>query len=245
MELSIIIPTLNEEKLLPFLLERIKSENLDLEIIVADAGSSDKTQRIAEDYGARVVSGGLPAEGRNSGAKFASGEILFFLDADVFFQRGSLKKILQEFKERKYVCASFGIYPQEKNFFINKITMNMFYNFPQRALRKIMPLGAMGIIVKKEIFEKVGGFDESVKLAEDHHFVKRASKLGRYGILKSSKIYMPLRRFRQDGYIKTFLKYAVCCLLLYTKGPIRKDIINYNFDHYNYVNIQSSRKKKR
>lgn len=254
MELSIIIPTLNEEKLLPFLLELIKKENTknNIEVIVADAGSSDKTRQIAKFYGCKVVPGGLPARGRNSGAKYATSDILFFMDADVLFKKDAIKKSLNEFKKRKLDAASFGIYTQEKNLYMNKATMNLFYNYPQRILKKISPMGAMGIMVKKSVFERVGGFDEDIKIAEDHYFVKKVSKIGKYDIIESVKLYMPLRRFRQDGYMRTFLKYAFCFLHSNIKGPIKKDIVHYNFNHYNkdkkirkkYVNLRTSRNKK-
>ena len=254
MELSIIIPTLNEEKLLPFLLELIKKENTknNIEVIVADAGSFDKTRQIAKFYGCKVVPGGLPARGRNNGAKHATSDILFFMDADVLFKKDAIKKSLNEFKKRKLDAASFGIYTQEKNLYMNKATMNLFYNYPQRILKKISPMGAMGIMVKKSVFERIGGFDEDIKIAEDHYFVKKVSKIGKYDIIESVKLYMPLRRFRQDGYMRTFLKYAFCFLHINIKGPIKKDIVHYNFNHYNkdkkirkkYVNLRTSRNKK-
>lgn len=69
--LSIIVPALNEEKYLPILLSQIKKQNFnsDSEIIVADAGSKDKTVEIARNYGCKIIPGGLPARGRNEGAK--------------------------------------------------------------------------------------------------------------------------------------------------------------------------------
>jgi len=237
MELSIIIPTLNEEKYLPFLLEEIKKEKMgdSVEVIVADAGSFDKTVQIAKDYGCVVVGGGLPAYGRNNGAKYAKANILFFLDADILFKKEAIRKSLKEFKEKGLTCASFGIYTQDKNLLMNRTTLNIFYNFPQKLFKSIVPLGAMGIMVTKKAFNEVHGFDEDVKLSEDHHFVKKVSKIGKFDVIRSAKIYMPLRRFRQDGYIKTFLKYAFCLAHINIKGPIKKDIINYNFNHYNKV----------
>jgi len=66
--LSIIIPALNEEKYLPLLLKSLKSQNFnEYEIIVVDAGSSDKTVDIAKEYGCKVVKGGVPGAGRNRG----------------------------------------------------------------------------------------------------------------------------------------------------------------------------------
>ena len=98
--LSIIIPALNEEKYLPILLSQIKKQNFSggkYEIIVADAGSKDKTVEIAKSYGCKVVPGGLPPKARNEGAKKARGELFLFLDADVVLPENSLEKFLKEF----------------------------------------------------------------------------------------------------------------------------------------------------
>ena len=79
MKLSIITPTLNEEKFLLVLLESIKNQSFnDLEIIVADAGSRDKTMEMAKSFGCQIVKGGLPAKGRNEGAKIAKAICFYF-----------------------------------------------------------------------------------------------------------------------------------------------------------------------
>ncbi len=86
--LSIIIPTLNEENYLPLLLESIKKQNFnDYEIIVADAGSTDKTLEIAKNYGCITMAGGLPAKGKNEGAGMAKGDLLFFFGRRCRFAR--------------------------------------------------------------------------------------------------------------------------------------------------------------
>ncbi len=84
--LSIIIPTFNEEECLPLLLKQIKKQSFkDFEIIVADAYSKDRTVEIAKSFGCKTVKGGLPAKGRNQGAKAAQGDIFLFMDADNIF----------------------------------------------------------------------------------------------------------------------------------------------------------------
>ena len=84
MILSIIIPTYNEEEYLPVLLDSIKKQNFeDYEVIIADANSTDKTREIASEYGCIITEGGMPAVGRNNGAKIAKGEYLLFLDSDL------------------------------------------------------------------------------------------------------------------------------------------------------------------
>ena len=77
--LSIIIPTYNEEYLLPKLLESIKKQNFtDYEIIVADNNSKDNTVKIARKYKCRIVKGGLPGSGRNRGAENLEENICYF-----------------------------------------------------------------------------------------------------------------------------------------------------------------------
>ncbi len=234
--ISIIIPTLNEEKNLPLLLSAIKKGGFaDYEIIIADGGSKDKTVLIAKEFGCKVVSGGLPAQGRNSGAKVAKGDILFFIDADVRFSpKRFIKKSVDYFISNDLTVASFHILPQRNNLYLNPATLDIFYNVPQTIFKKLFPMGAMGIMVKKEVFDRVGGFDKTITLAEDVYFVQQAAELGKFGIVPSVKIYMPLRRFEKDGYFTTALKYLVCGLNMAFYGPTRK--IKYEFGHYDDKN---------
>jgi len=231
--LSIIIPTLNEEKNIKALLSAIKKGGFDdYEVIVADAGSTDKTVEIAREYNCIITKGGLPARGRNNGAKVAKGEILFFLDADLkFAPKNFLKLSVNYFIKNDLTVASFQILPQRNNVYLNPFTLNLFYNYPQIVLKKLFPMGAMGIMVKKDVFEKVKGFDESITLAEDHYFVQQAEKLGKFDIIKGVTLYMPLRRFEKDGYFTTAFKYLVCAFNMgVMRKPERK--IKYDFGHY-------------
>ena len=239
--LSIIIPTLNEEKYLPLLLNSIKQQKVreDYEIIVADAGSKDKTLKIAKGFGCKIALGGLPARGRNKGARVAKGDLLLFLDADLKLPNDFLEKSLEEFKERKLKVASYRLEPETKKRIV-KTGFNLLYNRPITFSEKLLAYGAMGILVKKEIFKKVGGgFDENVKFSEDHYFVRQASKIGKFGIIRSTKIYITLRRFEADGYLKTLFKYLVCNLYMFSGRAVRSDIFRYRFNHY------SSTKKER
>jgi len=232
--LSIIIPVLNEEKYLPNLLKDLQRERfLIKEIIVADAGSTDKTVEIAKLFHCKVVPGGLPAVGRNEGAKIAQGDLLLFLDADIRLSERFLFNALSEFQEKDLDVASFPVFPQESSFFLNRFTFNLFYNYPQRYLKSVFPLGAMGILVKREIFKKVNGFDPEIRLSEDHCFVQSAAKVGKFSPVKSAEIYMPPRRFKQDGYFITILKYLLCGLHMVILGPVKTDIFKYKFNHYN------------
>jgi len=230
--LSIIIPTLNEENNLLELLKSIEKQNFkDYEIIIADAGSKDKTLEVAKKYNCKITSGGLPAKGKNQGAKIAQGDLLFFLDADVVLPKNVLGKILREFTKRKLKVAGFCLLPSSKSK-LSKSIFTLFYNIPVLALEKILPHAAMGLLIEKNIFNELNGFDKTITLAEDHDLTRRAQKLGKYGILKSSKILVSDRRFRKDGWAKTYSKYLFCEGHMIFLGPVKSDIFEYKFGHY-------------
>lgn len=231
-QLSIIIPTLNEEKYLPLLLESIKKQDFkDYEIIIADAGSKDRTLEVAKKYSCKVVSGGLPAKGRNEGAKIAKGNIFLFLDADVILPDKIFGKVLKEFRKRKLKIATFFLLPSEKNK-LSSFFFTFFYNLPIFFFEKILPHAAMGILIKAKLFKKLKGFDQDIKLAEDHDLARRAGKLGKYGILKSDKLYVSDRRFKKEGWLKIYSKYLFCEGHMILIGPVKSDIFKYKFNHY-------------
>lgn len=228
--LSIIIPVLNEEKYLPLLLEGIKKQNFngDCEIIIADAGSKDKTLEIAKSFGCKITTGGLPAKGRNEGVKIAQGDTLLFMDADNLLPENFLKDLLEEFKKRNLSVASFPIFP--KGNWFDKFVYTM-YNFWVNLIQKFSAWATNSVLVKKEIFEKIGGFDEEIKIAEDHDFAKRAAKIGKFGFIKTKPVLTSPRRFEKDGRLKTYLKYILVGIHMFFLGPVKKDIFQYQFDY--------------
>lgn len=233
--LSIITPTLNEENFLPSLLESIKRQSfLDHEIIIADAGSKDKTIEIAKKYCCQIVKGGLPAKGRNEGAKVAKGDLLLFLDADVILPEEFFNKVLKEFKERKLDAASFCLDSQSKSQ-REKILLNFFYNWPIIIFEKILSHGTQAVLVKKEIFEKVKGFDENIKFGEDHNFVRRIRKIGEFGLIRSSKILSSLRRFEKDGWFLTYFRYIIAEIYMVFVGDIKKTLFKYELGHHSIL----------
>lgn len=228
--LSIIIPTLNEEEYLPLLLKKIKEQTLsDYEIIVADAGSEDKTIEIAKSFGCQITRGGLPATGRNAGAKIAKGDLFLFLDADnVYLVKNFLEKLLFEFRKRNLDVASFPIYPDGNLF--DKLAYGI-YNLWVKLSQKFLPHATNAVLVKKEVFEKVGGFDETITIGEDHFFTRSASRFGRFGFIETDPVLTSTRRFERDGRFKTYLIYFLAGIYLLFLGPIKKDIFKYSF-HY-------------
>jgi len=230
--LSIIIPTLNEDKYLPFLLSSIKKQKFrDYEIIVADAESSDKTREIAKFLGCKVVKGGEPAKGRNKGAKASKGDKFLFFDADnIYLPENFFQILLNEFEKRKLDVASFTIYPQGNGF--DKFAYQLYNSFVNLT-QKFFPYATNSILVRREIHEKIGGFDEKITIAEDHDYAKRAAKVGKFGFIKTEPVLTSIRRFERDGRFKTYSKYILAGFYMGIFGPVKKDIFKYRYNQYN------------
>ena len=230
--LSIIIPTLNEEKYLPYLLASIKKQRFcDYEIIVADAGSKDKTREIALNFGCRITKGGNnPAKGRNEGAKIAKGDKFLFFDADnMYLPKDFLKIVLENFEKRKLDVASFPIHPQGNGF--DKIAYKL-YNRWVDLTQRFLAFATNSVLVKREIHKMIEGFDEEITIAEDHDYAKRAAKVGKFGFIKTEPVLTSIRRFEKDGRFKTYSKYILRWAYMSIFGPVKKDIFKYRFNEY-------------
>lgn len=229
---SIIIPTYNEEEYLPILLESIKSQNFDdYEIIVADANSKDRTREIAEEYGCVVVDGGLPAVGRNNGASVAKGEYLLFLDSDLKLTDEYLRNVLYEFRMERLGIAITQMEPMS-----NKVEDKLFHDFANYfmiSVEKIKPHGAgcYGIIAKRELHEKCGGFDETLTFGEDTDYIERLAKEERFRVLRNAKIGVSTRRLEEEGIETLIQQYGKSTVNDFLGKRTDASELDYNFDH--------------
>lgn len=225
--ISIVIISKQEEKYLPRLLKSIKAQTYrDYEVIVSDAQSTDRTREIARSYGCKVVNGGLPSVGRNSGARKAKGDILFFFDSDVQLPKNFLKENVEEFRKKKLACATAIYIPITSNIF-DKLLF-FFYNVWAVLMQYWLPYaGGVCIIVTKDVFKKVGGYDEKMIYAEDNAFVKSCLKFGKFRVLRSQPIYCDVRRLDKEGRIGLMVKYGYAGLYRLFFGDPEKAIINY------------------
>jgi len=229
--LSIIIPTLNEEKYLPRLLDSIKRQDFsDYEVIVSDGGSRDKTIAIAKDYDCEIVIDNEhhhPSWQRNNGAKIAKGDTLLFLDADTVLPEQFLSATIAEFKKRNLTitgsyfkfnpnCFLYSIYA----FFYNSFCFFRQYHLP-------VSVGA-GIMSTKEVHDIIKGFDTELYLAEDYDYCHRASKQGKFRMLRSKKILYSSRRLEDEGKIKGALKWLSMAKYTMFNKKIKKEIIKYD-----------------
>ncbi|MBQ2636722.1 MAG: glycosyltransferase [Methanobrevibacter sp.] len=229
---SIIIPTYNEEEYLPVLLKSIKKQDFDdYEIIVADANSTDKTREIAEEYGCIVVDGGLPAVGRNNGAKVAKGEYLLFLDSDLELTDEYLRNVLYEFQNEHLGIAITQMLPMS-----NKIEDKLFHDFANHfmiSVEKIKPHGAgcYGIIAKKELHDECGGFDESLTFGEDTDYIERLAKKEPFRVIRNAKIGVSTRRLEEEGIETLIRQYGKSTVNDFLGKRTDASELNYNFGH--------------
>ncbi|MBR9689725.1 MAG: glycosyltransferase [Candidatus Altiarchaeota archaeon] len=200
MDVSFIIPALDEEKMIGACLKSIKSQKtkLKFEIIVADGNSKDNTVKIAKKF-AKVVRckrKGI-AYARNLGAKKAKGKLLVFIDADTTLPTDYLEKVWKYMNENPEVSA---------------LTARIKYDFShgylnlawsalelvvliQSAIGKARLTG-INTVVWKDLFEKTGMFPEVP--SEDVAFTSQMRKVGKTKYFRKTHVVSSARRFEKD-----------------------------------------------
>jgi len=211
--LSIIIPTLNEAENLPSLLADLKrQQNISLEVIIGDGGSTDATRSVAESAGAGFVSAkrGRGAQ-MNAAALWSSGNYLLFLHADSrmddpFLLTAAIKALLAEQFDPDLIAGHFSLrfirttnrnatayrYAEEKTAFNRMNTTN----------------GDQGLLISRKFFSNLGGFDESMAFLEDQRIAEKIRLVGKWitlpGYLKTSA-----RRFESEGFHRRYILMSI------------------------------------
>jgi len=213
LKFSIIIPTLNEEKLLPNLLKQLGDKKLkeqfNFEIIISDGKSSDNTIRLARECADLVtIHKGSHrqniAEGRNEGAKIATGDVFLFINADVIFDNTFVffNQIINFYNNSKYLAftCTVRVFPDEE-IFVDK-AYHQFYNKYFKTLNIIgvgMGRGECQVI-RKEVFEKVNGYNINLAAGEDFDLFRRVRRFGKILFRSDLCVYESPRRYRKLGY---------------------------------------------
>jgi len=206
-QLTIVIPTYNEEKYIARTLYAIASQSgtYKVKIIIADAKSTDNTRLVASTnafelgLNLKVIDGGLPAVGRNAGAKLATTHYILFLDADVTFtHKYAIKEALDEMISGKYeMLGTTPVYKGE--FDIRASIMFGLNKYVTWLLSKTEPFAIGGFtMVSRRIFNSLGGYDEKAKQSEDWLLSKKI-KPCKFKLIPEL-ITQDNRRFKRYGY---------------------------------------------
>jgi glycosyltransferase involved in cell wall biosynthesis len=198
---SIIIPTKDEEKYIGNLLESIDSQTIQPdEIVIADK-SQDNTASIAKSFGAKVVQGTddhRVGKARNNGARHTYSDYLIFLDGDCELRDDDFfEKLLEKFTEKDLDIATCYFTPDKKN--LKSIIAFTSFNALKtwgHMTKKVIAEGAACMVIKREVFLKLGGFDEKLTIGEDAEIVKRAIDEGYKFAVIPLLIQTSSRRFK-------------------------------------------------
>ncbi|MDH3251742.1 MAG: glycosyltransferase [Ignavibacteria bacterium] len=228
--ISVIIPTLNEEKLLEQMLRQFTPEiarKYDIELVVSDGGSVDSTMAIARRFAAIVIgkSGSdkqTIAEGRNIGALQSHGEILVFLNADTLIRDVGrfFMRITEELLRDKVAAltCSVEVYPHEV-----RITDKVYHGFYNWLFRLMNSVG-MGMgrgechIIRRDVFQAVDGYAPEIAAGEDYEMFRRLRRKGRIRFLKDVVVYESPRRYRKYGYLYVTASWFVNFLSVFFLG---------------------------
>lgn len=214
---SVIVPTLDEAKYLSGLLESLRRQTTPAgEILVADSGSTDGTQDLAEASGAHVLPGERkgPGEGRNRGARASHGDVLLFADADCVLPLNLIDSVLAALQGPRVIGGATAFMPQDGTA-IDRFLFG-FANAYQRAMTELgFPHNAgYCFFFRRSAFEELGGIREDMLLNETHDLALRSRVLGRFVFLPVV-VRTSMRRFRTYGYARTILREYVASTLIY------------------------------
>ena len=209
-KVSIIIPVLNEARVLEQTLSQLRSELGPHELIIVDGGSTDGSAHIAEKYGKVLISERGRAKQLNAGAAAASGNILIFLHADIWLEPGALTAV-ETALSSGYVGGGFRQKIDGKNILYRIIEIAG--NIRGKYLKVFY--GDSGIFLSRADFEKIGGFPE-IPILEEMEFSTALRRLGKTTLV-TPHIHISARRWETKGILRTTANNWLITLLYFLK----------------------------
>jgi len=227
-KLSVIIPTLNEANNIASLIEELKKKASSRapEIIVVDSGSNDSTADIVRNinnvnFFTRKDFAGHKYASLNFGAHRASGDILFFLDADSQLPFHYDQKIFRCLSQKEVIAGAFDLQLSPAGFLLeivsllNKIRYRLSKNF----------FGDQGLFITKANFVASGGYPKQL-IMESAYYCRKLKKMGKLKVIPNP-ILTSSRRFLDGGIWRVFCKDVLILILFNFNRPIEKFAIKY------------------
>ncbi len=213
MDVSIVIPALNEEKFIGRTLAALKKQDFagSFEIIVADGNSEDATVKIARRHADKVVieKTRTIAAGRQSGCAVARGRIIAFTDADSMPEKNWLSELMKPFEDES-VAATFGTLVFEGATPSELWACRHLFTFYLKSFNSLGCSTGTGsnMAVRRSAFEKTGGFNVGLTTAEDIDLLNRMKRFGQVVFNEKALVSVSPRRIRKWGWVKFFFYHA-------------------------------------
>ncbi len=237
---AIIIPTLNEERFIGRLLDSIIGQTVTpKELVVVDAYSKDKTideikkrQKVFPNLRYFQIPKSTISCQRNLGAKKTTASHLLFLDADMELrEKDVLMRYFQEILAKGPDVAVATTLPDSDYwkdvlyFRIEDLAFKVFqYFWPVVTARNLY--------IRREVFDKVGRFDEKVPVGEDQELVQRIVRRGgKLIFLKTIKLHTSVRRVAQEGRTNYAIKMVLFGLNIFLRGH-KRSRVKYEFGNF-------------
>lgn len=181
--LSVVVPALNEERVIGRCLECLVAQDFPadrMEVLVVDNGSRDRTREIARGFSARLNLRVLEAKNvrigalRNLGARCAHGEYVAFLDADCLPPTNWLSQAAAIFPQQPsaVIGAAYNI-PEDSTW-----VARSWYGHQKSKQGDVSYIPGGDLLIRKSDFQLAGGFDETLQTNEDYEFCRRAIQAG-------------------------------------------------------------------
>jgi glycosyltransferase involved in cell wall biosynthesis len=259
--ISVIVAAYNAEAYLGQTLNSLLAQkNVQIEIIVINDGSTDETAQIAESYGAPVQvysqdNKGLPSA-RNAGLAHASGEYIFFFDADDLLIEDTLSAQLLFLKTHpKAGCvfvdyANFSGLPgnNEPSHFSECVELMHYFsllNNPgellltaeqarELLLKENFAIAGSGLY-RREVIEEIGGFDPELKACEDFHLYYRVALRWPIGVMRKLGYWRRIHQNNLSGNSKRMIMYGILCrrkLLFLENSPVHRRLLQNKLAYY-------------
>jgi rSAM/selenodomain-associated transferase 2 len=209
--LSIIIPTLNEEKLIERTLIAVQEDAPHAEILVVDGGSSDATVARASKH-ARVISTRRGRGGQlNAGVKATQGKIMLFLHADTIPGKEGISELVAVMQDEQVHGGAFRMRFDDSRPIYQRIRANV----TARSLRTKSYTGDQAIFTRRGTFEQLEGYQDW-PFMEDVDYSERMGKLGAV-VLLTHEVETSARRHQRWGLLRTQLTVVLIRMLYLLK----------------------------
>lgn len=231
--ISIVVPAYKEEKIVEKILSKYPRElraKYKAELILSDGGSQDKTVELAKNYADTIVVHDEPrrqtiAEGRNAGAALARGKVIIFINCDTFpaDTEAMLKYVYDWYagaNGEKYPALATRVYVKPEELGASDWLFYTFFNNYVRLLN-VAGIGACRgecQIVRRDVFEKIGGYNSKLVAGEDFDLFARIRKVAKTKYTNAITVIEDPRRFRKEGYIKVMFKWSKNALKVLFSG---------------------------